>query len=258
MRHRDRAICLRTVDYSETSQIVHFLTRDAGAVRLIAKGTKRPKSKSGGAIDLLVEGDLVFSQKNPETLGTLIEFAETVSHSSLRRDAARLNTALYAIELTGAMLAPADPHPEVFDLLARTLERLGEDDAPLRAVLAWFQWRLLRFVGLLGSLTECVSCGAALKDVLVSERGGLHHAEMYFSSRLGGILCDGCEAGETEKLRLAPAGLGGLAALAAAEAGRKVILPEPQAAAVNRLLCYHVTAQLDKALRMAKYVISQK
>ena len=53
MRHRQPAIALRTTDYSETSQVVHFLTREMGGVRLLAKGTKRPKSKSGGAIDLM-------------------------------------------------------------------------------------------------------------------------------------------------------------------------------------------------------------
>ena len=45
---------MRTTDYSETSQVVHFFTRETGVVSLIAKGTKRPKSKSGGPIDLVL------------------------------------------------------------------------------------------------------------------------------------------------------------------------------------------------------------
>jgi len=91
-------ICLRTVDYSETSQVVSFLTRNTGIVNLLAKGTKRPKSKSGGAIDLLAEGEMLFSRKNPEILGLLMEFSETVSRTPLRRDARRLNVSLYMIE----------------------------------------------------------------------------------------------------------------------------------------------------------------
>ena len=62
MQYRTRAICLRTADYSETSQVVHFLTRAHGLVRLLAKGAKRPRSKSGGAIDLLSEGQVVYSE----------------------------------------------------------------------------------------------------------------------------------------------------------------------------------------------------
>ncbi len=251
MRHRDQAICLRTTDYSETSQIVHFLTREAGVVRLLAKGTKRPKSKSGGAIDLLAEGDLMFSIRNIEALGTLMEFSETVSHSDLRRDAVRLNASLYAIELVGGMLAEADPHPEVFDLLHKTLGRLGQADAPIGAVIAYFQWRLLRHTGLLGGLAACVACGMPVAEI--PQQGNV-----YFSSREGGILCDGCEAGHAEKFRIEPAVLGALAALAAAEAGKKVTLRDAQADGVNRLLCYHITHQLGKNLRMAKYVLKNK
>ena len=73
-----------------------------------------------------------------------MEFSETVSHTSLRRDAQRLNTSLYMLELVHEMLAEGDPHPSVFDLLQRALERMGQDDAPIPAVLAYFQWRLLR------------------------------------------------------------------------------------------------------------------
>ena len=159
MRLREPGICLRTTDYSETSQVLQFLTRGAGVVRLLGKGTKRPKSSSGGAIDLLAEGDLVFIRKNTDSLGVLVEFTETVSHSDLRVDAGRLNTSLYMIELVSESLPEADPHPEVFDLLHRALARVPQPDAPLQAVLAYFQWRLLRCVGLLGGMEACVSCG---------------------------------------------------------------------------------------------------
>jgi len=244
MRQRTPAICLRCVDYSETSQVVHFLTTQAGAVRLLAKGTKRPKSKSGGAIDLLSEGELVFASSPHKELGTLIEFTETVSRATLRRDAARLNVALYMIDLAGELIGPGDPHPEAFALLHNSLERLGEADAPVAAVLAYYQWRLLRHVGLMGELKSCVGCGSAVAG-----------REAYFSSRQGGLLCGGCEGSAVEKLRLDGAAMAGIAALAAAEAGTKVTLPDKQAHAVNRLLAYHVREQLGKPLKVARYAI---
>jgi len=245
MRHREPAICLRVTDYSETSQVVHFLTRSGGVVKLIAKGAKRPKSSSGGAIDLLAEGDLVYSARFTEVLGILIEFTETVSHAPLRRDAKRLNVALYMIELVAAMLAEGDPHGEVFDLLHNALGRCGQADAPTAAVLAYFQWRLLRHVGLLGELKRCVGCGRAVGTKAV-----------YFSSRSGGLLCADCEAAAVEKYALDRHGLAGLAALAAAEAGRRVQLPDAQANAVNCLLAYHVAEQIGRPLKMARHVLA--
>ena len=248
MRFRQPAICLRTTDYSETSQVVHFLTREEGVVHLLAKGTKRPKSKSGGAIDLLVEGDLVYISSGGESLGTLVEFSESVSHAPLRRAAGRLNAGLYMIELTGELLAPADPHPEVFDLLHNGLARLAAVDAPVPAVLAYFQWRLLHRVGLMGEMNRCVSCGAAVQ-------GGAGGA--WFSSRLGGMLCSRCQSSAPpgDRYRVDEATLAGLVALHAARAGRKSSLDDAAAHAVNRLLAYHAAQQLGKPLKLARYAI---
>ncbi len=253
MRHRTSAICLRATDYSETSQVVSFFTRDCGLVRLLAKGTKRPKSKSGGAIDLLSEGDLVFTTSRSGGLGTLIEFTESVSRAALRREAGRLNVALYAIELIGEMLAEDDPLAEAFDLLHNVLVRLAEPDAPLAAVLAYYQWRLLKHVGLLGEMNRCVSCGCRVGEG--TPTGSKPGPPVYFCSKLGGLLCGNCEAGEQEKYRVDDAALAGAATLSAAEAGRKVSLPDRQAHSVNRLLAYHITHQLGKRLRMAKHAI---
>lgn len=251
MRHRESAICLRTTDYSETSQVVHFMTRETGVVNLIAKGSKRPKSKSGGAIDLLAEGELVFSTKESGALGILMEFSETVSRGTLRKNASALNGAIYMIELVGDMLGEADPYPGVFDLLHKALGRLGDADAPIQAVLAYFQWRLLRHVGLLGGLTTCVGCGMPVSEIP-------RQAEVYFSSLQGGILCDGCQDLTREKFSLERMTLEGLSVLAAAEAGQRVTLPEAQARAINRLLAYNITQQLGKTLKMARYVIHRK
>ena len=240
----DQAICIRTSDYSETSQVVVLLTRQVGVVRLLAKGSKRPKSSSGGRVDLFAEGQAVFSGTGREALGTLREFAETTSHSPLRADLARLNAGLYMLELCGATLAESDPHPQVFDLLHNALHRLGQADAVPQAVLAYFQWRLARHVGLLGELTACAACGGQ-----VSARG------VYFSSSQGGLLCRNCEPAATEKYAVGPAALSALGALAAAEAGKKAQLAERQAAAANALLAYHMQYQLGRPLKSARLAV---
>jgi len=101
-------------------------------------------------------------------------------------------------------------------------------------------------VGLLGDLDRCVACGGAV--------GGAR-GDAYFSSTEGGLLCGGCEAALTEKYRLDAAAMAGLAALAAAQAGKKVPLPDRQADGVNRMLIYHVQQQLGKPLKTARYAL---
>ena len=251
MRQREPAICLRASDYSETSQVLHFITRGAGAVRLLAKGSKRARSASGGPVDLLSEGDLVFIPSRGQGLGTLVEFAETVSHAELRRDAGRLHRALLMIELVGELFAEADPHPEVFDLLHHALGRLGDSDAPAPAVLAYFQWRLLQHAGLLGDLAHCVACGRPLE----SGPGARGPRNVFFSSLEGGLVCGDCENVLTEKYRVDAATVSGLSALAAARAGKGGALTDPQAHGVSRVLAYHASQQLGKSLKTAHLAI---
>jgi DNA repair protein RecO (recombination protein O) len=246
MRQRDQAICLRTRDYSETSQVVVFLTRDAGVVHVMAKGTKRPKSKSGGAIDLLSEGELVYTSSRSGGLGTLVEFAEAVTRRELRSDAARLNAGMYVVEATGQMLATEDPHTEVFDLLHNALERLKHPDAPIAAVVAYFLWRLTHHVGLLGQLDDCVACGVEMGD---------QAKRRWFSSAMGGLLCNDCAAQASERVPLSPQTQQALTALAMAAEGRRVSLPDGPALSAAKLLNYHVTHQLGKPLRMARHVL---
>ena len=71
---KDTAICIRAVDYSETSQIVTFFARAAGKISAIAKGSKRPKSAFDGPIEIFSYGKIVFSDSNKEKLATLTEF----------------------------------------------------------------------------------------------------------------------------------------------------------------------------------------
>lgn len=242
-RQRENAVCLWAMDFSETSQVVHFLARQTGKVHLLAKGARRAKSRTGGAIDLFSEGDLVFITPRGEAMGTLVEFAEQSNHSALRRRLPALNAGLYILEISSLLLAEGDPHPEVFDLLSATLRRLDHPDSPVEHVLAWYQWRLLRFVGLLGDMEVCVGCGEAVGTV-----------DAYFSSRDGGLLCRSCEGAHADKRRVSGPTLAALAAMRSTERGRRVNLSEPQAAALNELLGYHVAYQLGKVPRMFRHL----
>jgi DNA repair protein RecO (recombination protein O) len=110
-------------------------------------------------------------------------------------------------------------------------------------VLAYFQWRLVEHVGLLGRMEGCAGCGQAVGQVGVC-----------FSSAAGGLLCHDCQGRARDRRPVPPQALAGLKALAAA-AGRRTRLPEAQAAAVNALLAYHIQYQLGRRLKTAPLVL---
>ena len=85
----DKAIVLRRLDYSETSQILALFTREHGQVRVIAKGIKRStRSRFAVGIDLLELGHVVWSAREdrPQNLGILTEWKQVNAFVGLREN----------------------------------------------------------------------------------------------------------------------------------------------------------------------------
>ncbi len=206
----DEAIVLRRLDYSETSQVLVFLTRAHGQRRLIAKGIKRStKTRFAAAIDMLERGRVLFYARSDgdRALGTLSEWRQAELYLGLRRELSRWYGGQYAAEITAALTEEADPHPELFDALAALLARLAEleadpadkPDAVARALVR-YQQGLLTSIGLYPDLARCVPCG---KPAPIG-RGA------YFSAGQGGLICRDCEPTVAEKQRVTAATLTGL------------------------------------------------
>ncbi len=193
---QDEAITLRRLDYSETSQVLVFFTREHGRSRLIAKGIKRStKKKYAVGIDLLERGRAVFTtgRSNHQGLGTLTEWRQIEAHLGLPDSLKRLYAAQYAAEITTAMTEDEDPHSQLYDSLADLLEKLSHGTDPLPAVID-YQCDLLYAAGFWPDLTRCVIC-----DRLAPPgRAG------YFSATQGGLVCRRCQENLPEK-RLLPA-----------------------------------------------------
>jgi DNA repair protein RecO (recombination protein O) len=250
---RDRCICLRKTEYSETSQIVTLFSRQYGTFRAIAKGahrrTKAGASKFDGGMDFLEVGEAVFTHDPGRDLATLTEWTLREGHLELRGTLRGMYLGLYAGELVGRLVEEHDPHPELFDRLEATLPELG---TPRReeAFLA-FQLDLLRETGYLAELSACVSCGRAVDAATTAS---------YFSPGRGGVVCRDCEglvhdrnAIDPRLVRLAQ----GVLRLPRADGarGRLPQLTRHQTDPLNRLFAQHVEHTLGKRLQMARYVV---
>src|SRR5689334_16302922 len=160
---RDRCICLRKTEYSETSQILTLLARQHGITRVIAKGahrrTKAGASKFDGGVDLLDLGEAVFSHAPERDLCPLTEWHLVDGHLELRRDLRPMNLALYGAELVNLLIEEHDPHVDLFDRLEQTLAELGT--ARIEEAFLAFELDLLREAGYLPELGGCVECGSS-------------------------------------------------------------------------------------------------
>jgi len=256
---RDRCVCLRKLDYSETSQILLLLGREHGLLRVIAKGahrrTKAGASKFDGGLDLLDVGDAVFTFDPARELNTLTEWGLREGHLELRRSLRAMYLAQYAAELIALLFQEHDPHPALFDSLVKTLPEMATPRAE-ETFLA-FQLDLLRESGYLPELGHCGECGLPA--------GADEYA--YFSADRGGVVCRNCEGTVPDRLsldarllrlvqgvlRLPREGANGSAS--ASPPLRLPRLTRYQTDPINRLLAVHVQHTLGRRLRMAQYVL---
>ncbi len=235
---KDQAIVLRRLDYSETSQVLVFLTRGHGPRRLIAKGIKRgTKKKFATGIDLLERGEVVFLVKpqSDSALGLLTEWRQTDPHLGLRRTLDRWYAGQYAAEITAVMTEEADADPALFDALGDTLMALAADEEPLSRIVR-YQSALLVSAGLWPDLTRCMVCDRPAP----AGRAG------YYAPHEGGLICRDCQSSAVRRRKF---DAGTLSALR--EGG---FTPETLRGAF-RLLDYTIAHHIGRQLALARLVV---
>ncbi len=248
MLTKDTAICIRAIDYSETSQIVTLFARAAGKISAIAKGSKRPKSAFGGPIELFSYGKIVFSDSNKEKLATLTEFEPaygSAGFTSLSSNLSVLNSCLFAAELLNKLTHDYDPHPQLFDDFLQFLENIQSinNKHQMPALLILFQFSLLKEVGLRPVLNACTNCKTRYE-------GRKTRDEVYFSSLANGLICRDCEGAFPDRIRLSKTAANCLSNL-------KLIVESPEKTLneIETVLIHHFTEILGRKPKMAKYII---
>ena len=248
MLSKDIAICIRATDFSETSQIVTFFSREHGKISTIAKGSKRPKSAFGGTIEIFSNGKIVFTDSDKEKLSILTEFEPNYgepTQAGLHNNLFVLNCCFFAAELLNKLTHDYDPHPELFDSFLQFLQDAKEEknNNKILTLLIFFQLTLLKEIGLQPLLNQCVNC-----KTQYANRNTQY--ETYFSSIANGIICKDCEMSFPDKIRISKqtaSCLGNLKLIA--EAQEKTIKE------IEKILIHHFTEILGHPPKMAKHIL---
>ena len=134
---------MHQIPYSETSQIVRIFSQKFGRVDLIAKGSKRPKSKFRSYLQPFLPLQLSWSGKSQ--LKTLRQ-AEIHGQYLVRIQGKYLLSAYYLNELILSFLRMEDPYPNLFALYASTLHDFSESK-PIEPSLRQFEILMLSEIG---------------------------------------------------------------------------------------------------------------
>ena len=178
---KTQAIVLRSIRYGEADRILHLYTPRHGRLGAIARGARRARSRFGARLEPFFHICAVLHEGRGD-LHTVTSADTVAAHAALREHSATLDAAARACDAVARLFETADPHPEVFTLLANELALLSADPAHARAAngLA-FRLKLLLAAGILPQLATCAACG---------EQEHLRG----FSAAAGGVVCSSCEA----------------------------------------------------------------
>ncbi len=157
-----RGILTRLTKLTETSLIAHWFTADAGLLKTVARGARRPKSPFAGKLDLFFCGEISVASARRGSLDTLREVVIQNGHDQLRKSWPATLMAGYFCQLAEAVVEPRHPEPAIFDLLARALGHLEQATPSLRA-LRFFEAEIARNLGISNDTRQAE---AALREVL--------------------------------------------------------------------------------------------
>ncbi len=187
------AILLRAHPFSESSKVLRFYTRVLGLVGVMARGVRRGASKARGALGTFSEGVAVIAVRDTRELQSLREFTPKKARIGLAADLQRLAGASLAAELV-LWHADQEPHPGLYDLLSRGLDRL-EAATPnaLAAEALALGWSIVQVFGFGPELSACTGCGRTLESDEMAR----------FDLDAGGVRCPSCHAPEGSR-RIGP------------------------------------------------------
>lgn len=242
---KETALCLRSVDYGDTSQVVCLLTAANGKVSAIAKGARRQKNAPfDGPIEVFSFGQavLIAPQEN-DRLAVLTEFAQQPRFRPLRFRLEPLQAGLFAAEITDLFCHPWAECRDIFDSLCQRLEQMQNAScaADIAGATAAYLLDILRAGGVLPQFDRCVNCRQPLDPT---------SAELFFSSSANGLLCFDCETNWAEKQRVSADALLWLAASAEKNAALNVRLDSLE------LLIRHFRDMLHRDFKTAPMLIT--
>ena len=137
------AFVLHRRAYRETSLLLEVLSREHGRFGLVAKGARTKRSGLYATLQPL--RPLLLSWVARGELGTLVGAEQFGAAEPI--SGATVASGFYLNELLMRLLHRGDPHPELFNRYAQTLDALRGRDTSPEPVLRIFEKRLLQELG---------------------------------------------------------------------------------------------------------------
>ena len=120
--YSSEGIVLARKNYGEADRIISVFSKDKGRIALIAKGTRRPKSRKRGHIEVF--NRFKFQAVTGHGLDIMTEAEVIDDFRQVRGSLRKISLAYYLMEVIGRITHEGEGNTGVYDLLLESLEKL--------------------------------------------------------------------------------------------------------------------------------------
>lgn len=185
-------INLKSYSISEADKIILMYSKEKGLIKGVAKGIKKPSSKLGGRMDLLVANKMMLNKGR--NLDTICQAEALNTFFNLRNDINKLFYAMYCSEIVTNFGIENDPNSEeIYNLFYTFLEQISSAKSIEQTMLnvIKFQLKIMNITGYSIELDNCVKCLKKPQEEYI-----------YFSIEQGGIICGSCSDEIAKKTKI--------------------------------------------------------
>lgn len=182
---RTEALVLQSREFSETSKIISFFSKERGRVSVLVKGGRKGQKKFPGGLETLNRVDLQYYYRGGRELQNFKSSDLIESYSNLRNDLKRTYTAMSLAETALRGTAPEDANASLYDNLTEALDALEATDSNPWTIRWAVLLRICRSLGFGIALEGCRRCG---------RKGPMRG----FDFESGGFVCQTCYSKNAE------------------------------------------------------------
>lgn len=188
-----RALVLRKTKLGETDAVLTLLAEDGRQIRAVAKGLRKPGSRTSGRLEPFSEADLLIHPGR--SLDVISEVEVRSTHARLREDLDRSTAASVIVDVLDKISLEGQVEERLFGLAEATLDSLESSVAQvLPTLVTAFLVKVMAMHGYRPQLEACAACAEHVT-------GG-----KLFSLAAGGVLCAECGGADSSAIRLSESG----------------------------------------------------
>lgn len=147
MVEKTEGIVLSSIKYSDSSKIVTVFTKEFGKIAFLAKGARNPKSKFGGALEVLTKSQFTFYNKPNNDLCILTNADILLSNSRITSKSEHLIYAMMIVESVYHTQESRFKFVELYELLNYNIGLMYSlDESPLD-IFNLFMYEYARLLG---------------------------------------------------------------------------------------------------------------